>query len=152
MRAKYGISTVCYLEKDGKVLFLKFNKKWGQVYCPPGGKMTEGESPLECVVREFREETGLTVINPKLKGYSHWNWTDKEYGLIFFYTATAYTGELEASDEGKLSWVNISEIGGLRQFDMNAKLSDLIFEEGTFEGNFELNDDDTVKECRLIKV
>lgn len=35
-------STVCYLKKDNKVLMLKFTKKWGQVYAPPGGKFESG--------------------------------------------------------------------------------------------------------------
>lgn len=38
-------ATVCYLKKDDKVLMIKFNKKWGQVYAPPGGKFEECESP-----------------------------------------------------------------------------------------------------------
>jgi len=151
MRAKCGVSTVCYLEKDNKVLFLKFDKKWGQVFCAPGGKMNEGESPLECIVREFGEETGLTLLNPILKGYSHWNWQNQEYGIIFFYTATDYTGELRESIEGKLYWIEKEHISELKQFDMNTKLSDLIFEDVIFEGNFLLNEDDTVKEYKLTK-
>jgi len=53
-------STVCYLKKNNQILMLKFTKKWGQVYAPPGGKFETGESPLACIIREFKEETGLT--------------------------------------------------------------------------------------------
>ncbi len=151
MEAKHVISTVCYLESEEKVLFLKFAKKWGQVYCVPGGKVEEGESPLECIIREFKEETGLILTDPILKGYSHWNWQDQEYGIIFLYIATDYTGQLKESSEGKLSWIAKSEISGLKQFDMNTKFNELIFEEGTFEGNFKLNEDDTVKKYTLTR-
>ena len=65
-------STACYLKKDNKVLMIKFAKKWGHVYAPPGGKFEEGETPLDCIIREFYEETGLTLINPKLQGMSYW--------------------------------------------------------------------------------
>ena len=65
-------STVCYLKNDNKVLMIKFSKKWGQVYAPPGGKFESGETPLDCIKREFYEETGLTLINPKLQGISYW--------------------------------------------------------------------------------
>ena len=64
-------STVCYLKKDNKVLMIKFSKKWGNVYAPPGGKFEKGESPLDCIIREFKEETGLTLVNPKLQGISY---------------------------------------------------------------------------------
>ncbi len=45
---------------------LQFSKKWGHVYAPPGGKFEEGESPLDCIVREFCDETRLILVNPKL--------------------------------------------------------------------------------------
>lgn len=48
-------STVCYLKMDNKVLMIKFTKKWGQVYAPPGGKFETGESPLDCILREYYE-------------------------------------------------------------------------------------------------
>ena len=46
-------STICYLKKDDKVLMIKFFKKWGQVYAPPGGKFEIGETPLDCIIREY---------------------------------------------------------------------------------------------------
>ena len=60
-------STACYLKKDNKVLMIKFTKKWGQIYAPPGGEFEIGESPLDCIIREFYEETGLTLINSNLQ-------------------------------------------------------------------------------------
>jgi len=49
-------ATVCYLKKDNKVLMIKFAKKCGKVYAPHGGKFETGESPLDCIIREFKEE------------------------------------------------------------------------------------------------
>lgn len=111
-------ATVCYLKKDNKVLMLKFSKKWGQVYAPPGGKFESGESPLDCIKREFQEETGLTLINPKLQGISYWQ--DSYEGIIFVYTAEDYEGELiTSSTEGELNWVNIEELSTIKQFAQN---------------------------------
>lgn len=45
---------------------IKFTKKWGQVYAPPGGKFETGEKPLDCILREYYKETGLKLINPKI--------------------------------------------------------------------------------------
>lgn len=70
MRANFFVSTACYLKKDNKILFIKFNKKWGQVYAPIGGKMEAGETPTECLLREFKEETGLEFdMNSKFTKY-----------------------------------------------------------------------------------
>lgn len=45
---------------------IKFTKKWGQVYAPPGGKFETEEKPLDCILREYYKETGLKLINPKI--------------------------------------------------------------------------------------
>lgn len=85
-------ATVCYLKKESKVLMIRFLKKWGQVYAPPGGKFEKGESPLDCITREFYEETGLTLVRPKLQGISYWK--DSSEGIIFIFTATDFIGDL----------------------------------------------------------
>lgn len=151
-RPKCSISTVCYLIEDDQVLFLHFNKKWGQVFCPPGGKAFEGESPLECILREFTEETGLLLKDVQLKGYSYWDFIHEEYGIIFIYTASGYTGTLKEGKEGNLSWVKIKDIKELKQFDMNEKFSDLIFEDGLFEGYFELDQNNKVMSYKINKL
>lgn len=53
MRANFFGSTACYLLKRDKILFIKFNKKWGQVYAPIGEKMEIEETPTECLLREY---------------------------------------------------------------------------------------------------
>lgn len=137
-------ATVCYLKKDNKVLMLKFNKKWGQVYAPPGGKFETGESPLDCIIREFKEETGLTLINPKLQGISYWQ--DSYEGIIFIYTAEDYEGNLISSSEGELNWIDIEELSTIKQFDQNEKFTPHLFKEELFEGKFLLDD-----KCQVIK-
>ncbi len=150
-RTKCAVSTVCYLTKEDKTLFIRFNKKWGNVYAPPGGKIMDKESPLECVTREYQEETGLILKNTKLKGYSYWNYLDEEYGIIFIYTANDYEGNLKESDEGRLFWIPNEEITGIPQFDMNTKFSDLIYGEEQFEGHFVLNEEHKVKTYTITK-
>lgn len=115
--------------------------------------MDAGESPVECIIREFKEETGLKLLNPKLKGYSHWNYCDKEYGIIFIYTATDFEDDLiNESSEGSLFWVSKDDISNLKQFDMNSKFTNLIFEDGLFEGHFELDENDKVKTFKTNKL
>ena len=107
-RITHANATACYLKKDNKVLMIKFSKKWGQVYAPPGGKFESGETPLDCIMREFYEETGLTLINPRLQGMSYWK--DSSEGIIFVYTADDYEGDLTTvSEEGTLEWIRLEE-------------------------------------------
>lgn len=151
-RTKCAISTVCYLTKDDKTLFLQFNKKWGQVFAPPGGKMEDCESPLDCIIREYEEETGLTLKNPKLKGYSYWNFIEEEYGIIFIYIADEYSGTIKESAEGKLFWIENKNISKLNQFDMNSKFNDLVFQDGMFEANIKMDKDNKVEDYKITKL
>ena len=138
-------STACYLKKDNKVLMIKFSKKWGQVYAPPGGKFEEGESPLDCILREYYEETGLTLIEPRLQGISYWH--DNAEGIIFIYTAEDYNGDLkEVTEEGKLEWIEIENLTKIKQFEQNEKFTPYLFKDTIFEGKFILDDKCKVKE------
>lgn len=138
-------STVCYLKKDNKVLMIKFSKKWGQVFAPPGGKFELGETPLDCITREFYEETGLTLINPRLQGISYWK--DSAEGIIFIYTAEEYKGELNmTSSEGELEWIKIDDLLSIKQFDQNEKFTPYLFKDELFEGKFLLDD-----KCKVLK-
>lgn len=138
-------ATVCYLKKDNKVLMIKFSKKWGKVYAPPGGKFESGESPLDCITREYYEETGLTLINPRLQGISYWK--DSTEGIIFVYTAEDYEGNLlSASEEGVLEWVSIDDLEKINQFDQNEKFTPYLFKDELFEGKFLLDSN-----CKVLR-
>lgn len=150
MRAKFYASTAGYLIKDKKVLLIKFNKKWGQVYAPIGGKVEEGETPTEGIIREFKEETGLDIYSPKLKGISYWN--DGTEGVIYVYRIDSYSGSVCKSEEGGLKWIDIKNINDIPQFDMNTKFINCIFEDGIFEGKFILDDKCKVREYEIRKI
>ena len=63
----------CYLIQENKVVVIKYkegNKKQGY-YDIPGGKIEDGEVPRQTAIREMKEETGLTITNPRLCGVKH---------------------------------------------------------------------------------
>lgn len=147
-------SAATYLKMGNKILMLKYAKKWGHIYAPPGGKLESGESPLDCAIREFQEETGLTLIKPKLKIISYWKEEKEEdsEGIVFIYIAEKYEGNLKSSEEGSLHWINIDELPKIKQFKQNEKFMDYLFKDGVFEGRFlfgENNEilDYVIKEC-----
>lgn len=144
-------TTACYLKTDNKVLMIKFSKKWGLVYAPPGGKFESGESPLDCIMREFYEETGLTLIHPRLQGISYWK--DSAEGMIFIYTAEDFKGNLTAiTEEGSLEWIKLEDLPKINQFDQNEIFTPYLFKNELFEGKFLLGDKCKVLDYKIRKM
>ncbi len=109
-------TTLCYVEKDNKYLMLHRTKKEKDInkdkYIGIGGHLEHGESPTECVMREAKEEAGLTLINPKLRGLITFVIDDlDEY--TFLYTCSDFEGELIECNEGDLEWVEKDRISEL---------------------------------------
>ena len=108
--------TNCLLVKDNKVLLLqKPRRGW---WVAPGGKMEPGESAKESCIREFREETGIYLLNPKIKGIFTFVIKDGDQvvseWMMFTFNATEATGvHLERSEEGLLAWHPTEEIKNL---------------------------------------
>ncbi|OIJ21029.1 NUDIX hydrolase [Anaerobacillus alkalidiazotrophicus] len=108
--------TNCIVKKDQQILLLqKPSKGW---WVAPGGKMESGETVKEAVSRELREETGLEVQNPEMKGVftiiiKENDKTIDEW-MMFTFFATETKGEMLAeSPEGKLQWKNVNEVSSL---------------------------------------
>lgn len=101
-------TTLCYLSVGGKTLMLHRVKKKNDVnhdkWIGIGGKFEHGESPEECMLREFSEETGLTPTGWQYRAlvtFVSEDWC--EYMHLF--TATGFEGSMRECDEGTLEWV-----------------------------------------------
>lgn len=99
---------------DGKGNVLVQNKKNHPVWHGwnfPGGHVEPGEYVTPSVIREMKEETGLTVKNPRLCGIKefHKSSDGKRY-IVFLYVATEFTGELKASGEGDVFWYPLAQL------------------------------------------
>lgn len=73
-----------------------------------GGKLEPGEDPFAGCIREVHEETGLTIDPPHLRAV--WFVVARDTGhiwILYTFTAAAPSGELVASDEGDLAWVEL---------------------------------------------
>ena len=72
--------------------------------------MESGESFVDSVIREVREETGMTIENPRLCGVKHFHLLDNTRYLVFLFRADAYSGELCSSSEGAVKWIPLANV------------------------------------------
>jgi 8-oxo-dGTP diphosphatase len=105
--------TTCVLKKGDHILLLqKPRRNW---WVAPGGKMMQGETIREAVKREYREETGIYLKDPNLKGVftfviKEGNEVVNEW-MMFTFFATKFAGDNKATcEEGILSWKHIDDI------------------------------------------
>ena len=108
-------TTLCYIRRGEECLMLYRNKKENDEnrdkWIGIGGKFEYGESPFDCARREIKEETGLTIKNPKLCGIKEFHkLKDGKRYIVFLYTANEFSGELKSSDEGEMFWYPLSKL------------------------------------------
>ena len=108
------LTTLCYIEKEGSYLMLHRIKKKQDInqgkWIGLGGHLEAGESPEDCLLREIKEECGLTLTNYRMRGIVSFCPQGAEDEYMFLYTADAFEGELTECNEGVLAWVEKEKI------------------------------------------
>lgn len=142
---KLVAATLCYVRSRGRTLMLHRNKKEGDVHRGKwnglGGKLDAGESPEECVTRELREESGLTVLEPRLRGVLTFPaFKPGEDWLVFVYTADRFEGTLGACAEGDLEWIDDGKILSLPLWEGDKVFLPWLDGEKFFSGKFVYRD------------
>lgn len=111
------LATLVYLKHNGRTLMVHRNKKPGDMHAGKwnglGGKLEPGESPQACAVREVLEESGLTIVHPRLRGLVMFPGFKNDDWYVFVFTAGEFSGELIDSPEGDLRWVPDEEFVAL---------------------------------------
>lgn len=119
-------TTLCYIFKNNEILMLYRNKKENDLnegkWIGVGGKFEEKESPDECLLREVKEETGLTLTKYKLRCLVTFVSDKWETEHMYVYTATEFEGDLIECDEGELKWIDKDKI-----YDLNIWEGDKLF-------------------------
>lgn len=97
---------------DRRVLMLRRNKEPNKgLWVAPGGKVEMHEAPLECAIRELREETGLIARRLTLRGLiTEVSPRDDYQWLLFIYVTDDAEGELIQCNEGHLAWVDVNAV------------------------------------------
>jgi 8-oxo-dGTP diphosphatase len=139
--------TMCFLTSEGQTLFLYRNRGKDDIhngwYVPPGGRLERGERSIDCVIREFEEETGLGLVDPRLRliatffneGRVLGGKENPEDWRVEVYESSAFNGRLKKErPEDGLVWVPDSEISKVRMYEGDRKIFDLIMKQrGVFE-------------------
>ena len=118
---KSSLTTLCYIEKDNKYLMLHRVSKKNDVnkdkWIGVGGHFEKGESPEECLLREVKEETGLTLTSYRFRGIVTFCYEsgggEELVEYMCLYTADGFEGTLKKCDEGRLEWVEKDRISKL---------------------------------------
>lgn len=118
---KSQLTTLCYIEKNNSYLMLHRVTKKNDInhdkWIGVGGHFEFQESPEECLLREVKEETGLTLVSYQFRGIVTFISDDDEAEYMCLYTSNNFTGNLTDCDEGKLEWIPFEKIEDLELWE-----------------------------------
>ena len=113
------LTVLCLVQDGNRILLQNRVKNDWQGYTLPGGHVEPGESFVDAVVREMKEETGLDIINPRLAGIKQFPIENGRY-IVFLFKTQQFAGNVVSSVEGEMEWVEytrLSEIKTVEDFD-----------------------------------
>ena len=101
---------MCMITDGDRVLVIDRQKPDWPGVTFPGGHVEPGETFVASVIREVYEETGLSIEDPVLCGTKQFQTEENARYVVFFFKATRFSGELKASDEGAVFWVERKDL------------------------------------------
>ncbi len=103
------LTNMCMIQRGSEVLVEDKVSRWGSGIIFPGGHVEEHEPVVDSVIREMKEETGLTIENPVPCGFKDWINEDGSRYLVLLYKTDRFSGELRSSEEGRVFWTTREE-------------------------------------------
>lgn len=106
------LTVLCLIQDGNKILLQNRIKDDWKGYTLPGGHVELGESFVDAVIREMKEETGLTINNPRLVGVKQFPIDNGRY-IVLLFKATEFEGVISSSDEGEVEWIEIDRLSDI---------------------------------------
>ena len=110
------LTVLCLIQDGNRILLQNRVKKDWQGYTLPGGHVEPGESFVDAVIREMKEETGLDILKPRLVGIKQFPIEDGRYIVLLFKTES-FSGQVISSDEGEMEWVECDRLSEINTVD-----------------------------------
>ena len=135
-------ATLCYLLEDDEVLLIEKKRGLGEgLYVGPGGKLEDGETPRECVVREVEEEVGLVVADPVKVGEFEFVFGDDPVTFVHVFRATEFEGTPRETPEADPEWFAIDDAPYDQMWEDDRYWLPLLFDGERFAGRFVFDED-----------
>ncbi len=140
-------ATLCYIIQDGKVLLIEKLRGFGKGrFNGPGGKLKLGENPVDCVIRETFEETGILVFGPQNRGRLHFFFGEGKNEpdwVVDIFLSTDWAGKMHGSSESEPGWFNLTNLPLEKMWPDDQYWLPLFLAGKHFEGKFWFDEDGT---------
>jgi len=149
--------TLIFIFKENKLLMMRYSGKGSNqtqeksdrkdVYNPIGGHIEMGERIIDSAVKETKEEAGIALINPRVRGIINVSGFAGKNIMNFVVSGTTNDQPVSSTLEGELQWVDIADIPNLNVFPdlrpildklLSLKDNDIFTGVAQFNGKFEL--------------
>lgn len=137
------LTVLCLIHKEDSYLLQDRVKKDWNGYTLPGGHIEPGESIVDAVIREMKEETGLTIKAPRLCGVKQFPLEDGRY-IVFLFETDQFEGTVVDSDEGKMHWVRVSELSNVNLVHDFAELIEVMLNDNLTEFQYVVKNDEWI--------
>lgn len=137
------LTVLCLIHnKDSYLLQDRVKEDW-KGYTLPGGHIEPGESIVDAVVREMKEETGLMIKSPRLCGVKQFPIEGGRY-IVFLFETDQFEGKVVDSDEGEMHWVKISELLNVNLVDDFDDLIEVMLSDNLTEFQYIVENDEWI--------
>lgn len=138
-------ATLLFIIRDGEILLMEKKRGLGAGKINgPGGKIDPGETPLECAIRETKEELCITALRPVKMGELHFAMSDVPDILCHVFLARDFKGRPVETEEAKPLWCRLDDIPYDRMWRDDVFWLPLLLDGRTFHGRFVFSGEDVI--------